>query len=143
MVVLARLLPCSGESARLVGIGSEIAIALLFFLQGARLSRPAVVAGILHWRLHLIILAATFVVFPLLGLASRPLSGTVLAPPLYFGLVFLCTLPSAVQASVIFSSIAGGNVPAALCSPSLSSVIGMALTPLLVACCSRPMQGRR
>ncbi len=132
VVVLALVLPCSGESARLVGIGSEFAIALLFFLQGARLSRPAVFAGILHWRLHLIIFAATFVVFPLLGLALRPLSGTVLAPPLYIGLVFLCTLPSAVQASVIFTSIAGGNVPAALCSASLSSVIGMVLTPLLV-----------
>ena len=132
VVVLALVLPCSGESARLVAIGSEIAIALLFFLQGARLSRPAVLAGILHWRLHLIIIAATFVVFPLLGLALRPLSGTVLAPPLYVGLLFLCTLPSAVQASVVFTSIAGGNVPAALCSASLSSVIGMVLTPLLV-----------
>ena len=113
-------------------IGSEIAIVLLFFLQGARVSRPAVLAGILHWRLHLIILAATFAVFPLLGLAMRPLSGTVPAPPLYVGLMFLCTSPSAVQSSVVFTAIAGGNVPAALCSASLSSVVGMVLTPLLV-----------
>src|SRR5580765_7693461 len=132
VVLLALVLPCSGESARLVGIGSEIAIVLLFFLQGARVSRPAVLAGILHWRLHLIILAATFVVFPLLGLALRPLSGTVLAPPLYVGLLFLCSLPSAVQASVVFTSIAGGNVAAALCSASLSSITGIVLTPLLV-----------
>ena len=132
VVVLALVLPRSGESAHLVGIGSEIAIALLFFLQGARLSRPAVLAGILHWRLHLVIFAATFVVFPLLGLALSPLSGTVLTPPLYIGLVFLCTLPSSVQASVVFTSIAGGNVSAALCSASISSVIGMVLTPLLV-----------
>ena len=71
-------------------------------------------------------------VFPLLGLAMRPLSGTVLAPPLYVGLLFLCTLSSAVQSSVVFTSIAGGNVPAALCSASLSSVVGMVATPLLV-----------
>src|SRR5580765_4454521 len=120
VVVLSLVLPCGGESARWVAIGSEIAIALLFFLQGARLSRPAVLAGILHWRLHLIIFAATFVAFPLLGLALSPLSGTVLTPPLYVGLVFLCTLPSSVQASVVFTSIAGGNVPAALCSASIS-----------------------
>ena len=132
VVLLALALPCSGESARLVGIGSEIAIVLLFFLQGARVSRPAVLAGILHWRLHLIVLGATFVVFPLLGLAMRPLSGTALAPPLYVGLLFLCTLPSTVQSSVVFTSIAGGNVPAALCSASLSSVVGMVVTPLLV-----------
>jgi solute carrier family 10 (sodium/bile acid cotransporter), member 7 len=132
VVLLAVVVPCSGESARLVGIGSEIAIVLLFFLQGARVSRPAVLAAILHWRLHLIVLGATFVVFPLLGLAMRPLSGTVLAPPLYVGLLFLCTLPSTVQSSVVFTSIAGGNVPAALCSASLSSVVGMVVTPLLV-----------
>ena len=132
VVLLALVLPCSGESARLVGIGSEIAIVLLFFLQGARVSRPAVLGGILHWRLHLVILAATFAVFPLLGLAMQPLSGTVLAPPLYIGLLFLCTLPSTVQSSVVFTSIAGGNVPAALCSASLSSVVGMVTPPLLV-----------
>jgi sodium/bile acid cotransporter 7 len=132
VVALSLVLPCRGEGARWVAIGSEIAIALLFFLQGARLSRPAVVAGLLHWRLHFIIFAATFVVFPLLGLALSPLSGTLLIPPLYIGLVFLCTLPSAVQASVVFTSIAGGNVAAALCSASFSSIIGMVLTPLLV-----------
>src|SRR6478735_6458410 len=132
VVALAVMLPCSGDSARLVGIGSEVAIAVLFFLQGARLSRSAVLGAALHWRLHGIILAATFLVFPLLGLALSPLSGTVLAPPLYVGLLFLCSLPSAVQASVVFTSIAGGNIAAALCSASLSSIIGIVLTPLLV-----------
>jgi sodium/bile acid cotransporter 7 len=115
-VVLAAFLPVRGEGARLVGIASQVAIALLFFLQGARLSRKAVLAGILHWRLHLMIFVTTFVVFPLLGLALQPLSGTLLAPPLYAGLLFLCTLPSTVQASVVFTSVAGGNVAAALCS---------------------------
>ena len=74
VVALAVMLPCSGDSARLVGIGSEVAIAVLFFLQGARLSRSAVLGAALHWRLHGIILAATFLVFPLLGLALSPLS---------------------------------------------------------------------
>jgi sodium/bile acid cotransporter 7 len=132
VVVLSLVWPCRGDGARWVGNGSEIAIALLFFLQGARLSRPVVLAGILHWRLHLLILTATFVIFPLLGLALSPLSGTLLIPPLYIGLIFLCTLPSAVQASVVFTSIAGGNVAAALCSASFSSIIGMVLTPILV-----------
>jgi sodium/bile acid cotransporter 7 len=131
VAVLAFVLPCRGEGARLVGIGSEVAIALLFFLQGARLSRPAVRAGILHWRLHLVVVAATFGLFPLVGLALAPLSGTVLPRALYLGVLFLCVLPSAVQASVVFTSIAGGNVAAALCSASLSSLLGMVLTPLL------------
>src|SRR5215471_6757433 len=132
VVILALLLPCSGVAARWVAGGSEFAIALLFFLQGARLSRAAVLAGILHWRLPLVIFSATLVVFPLLGLALSPLSGWLLTPSLYVGLVFLCTLPSTVQASVVFTSIAGGNVAAALCAASLSSILGMVLTPLLV-----------
>jgi sodium/bile acid cotransporter 7 len=130
-IVLASLLPCRGESARIFESLTAIAIGLLFFLQGARLSRAAVIAGALHWRLHLVVFAATFLVFPILGLALRPLSGNVLTPPLYLGLLFLCTLPSTVQASVAFTSIAGGNVPAALCSASASSIIGMLMTPLL------------
>jgi solute carrier family 10 (sodium/bile acid cotransporter), member 7 len=103
----------------------------LFLLQGARLSRAAIIAGAFHWRLHLVVFAATFVLFPIVGLALRPLSGNVLTQPLYLGLLFLCTLPSTVQASVAFTSIAGGNVAAALCSASASSILGMFLTPLL------------
>jgi len=130
-VVLAFLLPCRGTSAGLFEGLAGIAIALLFFLQGARLSRATIVAGALHWRLHLVVFAATFLMFPIVGLALRPLSGTLLTPPLYLGLLFLCTLPSTVQASVAFTSIAGGNVAAALCSASASSLLGMFLTPLL------------
>jgi len=133
VVVLAAFLPARDAVARLVGLASQVAIALLFFLQGARLSRQAALAGILHWRLHLMIFVITFVVFPLLGLALQPLSGTLLAPPLYAGLLFLCALPSTVQASVVFTSVAGGNVAAALCSASLSSIVGMVLTPLLAS----------
>ena len=132
VMAAALVLPCRGETARLVGLASEVAIALLFFLQGVRLSRAVVLAGLTHWRLHLVVLAATFVVFPLLGLALAPLSGSLLAPSLYAGLLFLCTLPSTVQASVVFTSLAGGNVPAALCSASLSSLIGIVLTPIEV-----------
>jgi solute carrier family 10 (sodium/bile acid cotransporter), member 7 len=97
----------------------------------ARLPRATITAGALHWRLHLVVFAATFLLFPIVGLALRPLSGTLLTPPLYLGLLFLCTLPSTVQASVAFTSIAGGNVAAALCSASTSSILGMFLTPLL------------
>jgi len=132
-VALAFFLPCRGTSAGLFQTLTGLAIALLFFLQGARLSRAAIVAGALHWRLHLVVFTATFVLFPIAGLALRPLSGTLLTPPLYLGLLFLCTLPSTVQASVAFTSIAGGNVAAALCSASASSLLGMLLTPLLAS----------
>jgi sodium/bile acid cotransporter 7 len=130
-VALALWLPCQGGGARLFDDLTSVAIGLLFFLQGARLSRAAIVAGALHWRLHLLVFGITFGLFPLVGFALRPLVSTVLPPPMVLGLVFLCTLPSTVQASVAFTSIARGNVAAALCSASASTLIGMVAAPLL------------
>ncbi|MBW8810795.1 MAG: bile acid:sodium symporter [Lysobacter sp.] len=132
-VALAWWFPVRGVSAGALDDFTNVAIAALFFLHGARLSREAILAGALHWRLHLVIFASTFVLFPLLGLALRPLSGHWLTPELYLGLLFLCTLPSTVQSSIAFTSMAGGNVPAAVCSASASSLLGVFLTPLLMS----------
>jgi len=131
-VLLASLLPMTGAAAMVLDDVTNVAIAALFFLHGARLSRESIVAGMLHWRLHLVILACTFVLFPLLGLAFTPLAGGLLTPELFLGVLFLCTLPSTVQSSIAFTSIARGNVPAAVCSASLSSILGVFLTPLLM-----------
>lgn len=132
-VALAWKFPLQGAPAQWMDDVTDLAIAALFFLHGARLSREAVLAGLLHWRLHLVIFASTFVLFPLLGLALEPLSGRLLTPELYLGLLFLCTLPSTVQSSIAFTSMAGGNVPAAVCSASASSLLGVFLTPLLLS----------
>lgn len=132
-VVVASVLPCRGETAHVFGIVTALAIALLFFLHGAKLSREAIIAGITHWRLHLLVLACTFVLFPVLGLLSKPLVAALVGIPLATGFVFLCTLPSTVQSSIAFTSIARGNVPAAVCAASASSLLGIFLTPLLVS----------
>ena len=130
MVVLASVLPVRGEAATIVGWVVKIAIALLFFLHGAKLSREAVVAGLTHWRLHLLILAFTFVLFPVLGLAISK-SG-LLSPTLSTGMLFLCCLPSTVQSSIAFTSIGRGNIAAAVCAASASNLLGIFLTPVLV-----------
>ncbi|UZW60341.1 bile acid:sodium symporter family protein [Lysobacter enzymogenes] len=132
-VALAWKFPLQGAPAQWMDGFTDLAIAALFFLHGARLSREAILAGMLHWRLHLVIFASTFILFPLLGLALKPLSGHLLTPELYLGLLFLCTLPSTVQSSIAFTSMAGGNVPAAVCSASASSLLGVFLTPLLLS----------
>jgi sodium/bile acid cotransporter 7 len=131
-VVLASLLPCRGATASVFNVLTDLAIALLFFLHGAKLSREAVVAGMTHWRLHLTVLASTFVLFPVLGLLLRPVLSPLVTPSLYLGVLFLCTLPSTVQSSIAFTSMARGNVPAAICSASASSMLGIFITPLLV-----------
>ncbi|MFF8605941.1 bile acid:sodium symporter [Streptomyces sp. NPDC015346] len=132
-VGLAALLPASGTAATVAGGASTAAIALLFFLYGARLSTREALDGLQHWRLHLTVLSCTFLVFPLLGLAAKGLVPAVLTPPLYSGLLFLCLVPSTVQSSIAFTSIARGNVPAAICAGSFSSLAGILLTPLLAA----------
>jgi len=131
-VVLASVLPCEGSGAVAFDWIATLGIALLFFLHGARLSREAIVAGMTNWRLHVLVLTSTFVLFPLLGLALKPLAALVLTPTLYLGVLFLCCLPSTVQSSIAFTSIAHGNVPAAVCSASASNLLGVFLTPLLV-----------
>ncbi|MGW0546117.1 bile acid:sodium symporter family protein [Streptomyces altiplanensis] len=132
-VVLAALLPASGTAADAVGGVSTGAVALLFFLYGARLSTREALDGLRHWRLHLTVLACTFALFPLLGLAAGGLVPYVLTPQLYGGLLFLCLVPSTIQSSIAFTSIARGNVPAAICAGSFSSLVGIFLTPLLAA----------
>ncbi|MFH8926247.1 bile acid:sodium symporter family protein [Streptomyces pristinaespiralis] len=132
-VALAALLPASGRAAEVAGGASTGAVALLFFLYGARLSTREALDGLRHWRLHVTVLAATFVVFPLLGLAARGLQPAVLTPELYSGLLFLCLVPSTIQSSIAFTSMARGNVPAAICAGSFSSLAGIVLTPLLAA----------
>ncbi|KRR03399.1 bile acid:sodium symporter [Bradyrhizobium valentinum] len=131
-LVVASLLPCRGAAAATVDDLTNVAIALLFFLHGAKLSREAVIAAASHWRLHVMVLLITFVVFPLFGLAFKPLLSPLVTPTLYAGILFLCTLPSTVQSSIAFTAMARGNVPAAVCSASASSIIGIFVTPLVV-----------
>ncbi len=130
-VVLASLLPAHGRGAEAFQWLTTFAIGLLFFLHGAKLSREAIVGGVTHWRLHLLIFAFTFVVFPAVGLALRPLLTPLVGPQLYTGVLFLCVLPATVQSAIAFTSIARGNVPAAICSASASTLLGVFVTPFL------------
>jgi sodium/bile acid cotransporter 7 len=111
---------------------TDAAITLLFFLHGAKLSREAIVAGISHWRLHVVVLASTFILFPILGLAIRAVGAGWINPGMTAGVLFLCLLPSTVQSSIAFTSIGKGNVPAAVCAATLSNVLGIFITPVLV-----------
>ena len=131
MVCLASVLPVHDTGAVVAGWVTTAAIALLFFLHGARLAPRAALAGARHWRLHIVVLASTFVLFPVLALGAKALFPGLLIPPLWTGVILLSVLPSTVQSSIAFTSIARGNVPAALCAATASNLLGMGLTPLL------------
>lgn len=130
-VILASLLPAHGQGLVAFDWITNLAIALLFFLHGARLSREAIIAGFMHWRLHLTVFSATFIMFPVLGVLLKPVLQPLVTPELYTGILFLCCLPATVQSAIAFTSMARGNVPAAVCSASASSLLGIFLTPLL------------
>jgi len=132
-VAIASLFPVRGEWAHRFDLLSTLMIGLLFFMHGAKLSREAVRAGLTHWRLHLLVLMTTFAVFPLIGVAIKPMLLPWITPELYLGILFLCVLPSTVQSSIAFTSLAKGNIPAAVCSASASNLLGIFITPLLVS----------
>lgn len=128
---LAALLPATGAAADGVDVVTTVAIFGLFFGYGARLSLAEAWAGLRHWRLHVLILGITFVLFPLVAVAVRALPDGVLGPVLTLGFGYLCLVPSTVQSSITFTSLAGGNVAGAMVSATASNLLGVVLTPLL------------
>lgn len=132
-VALGLLAPARGAAQGAVDHVAFGAVAALFFLYGARLSPSAIWSGLAHWRLQGVVFSSTFLLFPILGLVVGALVKPYLPSDLVLGLVFLCLLPSTVQSSIAFTSIARGNVPAALCSASLSNTVGVGLTPILAS----------
>lgn len=131
-VAIAALLPADGAALTAFNSAAKIAIGLLFFLYGARLSGTEILHGVRNWRLQVFILVTTFVVFPVLGLAFSAFVPALLGEPLYLGLLYLCVLPSTVQSAIALVSIARGNIPAAVVAASASSLLGVFITPLLV-----------
>ena len=133
MVALASVLPASGPAAPAFSLATKIAIGLVFFLHGAKLSREAVIKGVTHWRLHLLVLAATFILFPILCLGIAKLPAWITPSALAPGLIFLGCLPSTIQSSIGFTAIARGNVAATVASATASNLLGIVVTPLLGA----------
>jgi sodium/bile acid cotransporter 7 len=132
-VVLAAILPARGAGVMVLDHAVTAAVSLLFLLYGARLAPRAIWSGLGNWRLQCLVFASTFMVFPAIGIVLAWLLQHHLPQDAVTGLLFLCLLPSTVQSSIAFTSIARGNVPAALCSASLSNVLGVLLTPVLVS----------
>jgi sodium/bile acid cotransporter 7 len=131
-IVLAALMPAHGNAAAMIGFAGKVAVALLFFIHGAALSRASVRAGAAHCRLHMLIFAITFVCFPIVVLPASALAPVWIPPELALGFLYLGALPSAVSSSIAFTAMAGGNVPAAVCSAAASNVFGMMMTPFLL-----------
>ena len=109
---------------------AEYGVSLIFFFYGLKLNLKNLISDLSNWKLHLLVQFSTFVLFPLMVIAMK------WAFPVYFstltglGIFYLAALPSTVSSSVVLVSIAGGNLPSAIFNASVSSIIGIIITPL-------------
>jgi solute carrier family 10 (sodium/bile acid cotransporter), member 7 len=132
LILLAYLWPDIGKEEGPLPLAevTTYGVALIFFFYGLRLSPEKLRAGLSEWRLHLVVQSTTFLLFPLLVLPAWYLWGSPDNEPLWLGAFYLAALPSTVSSSVVMVSIAGGNLPAAIFNASISSLLGVVLTPL-------------
>ncbi|HET9504423.1 MAG TPA: bile acid:sodium symporter family protein [Hymenobacter sp.] len=112
---------------------TTVGVALVFFFYGLKLNLEKLREGMRNWRLPVVTQLTTFALFPALALLVKPFFGGEKGELLWQSIFFLCALPSTVSTSVVMVSIAGGNLPGAIFNASLSSLLGIALTPLLTS----------
>ena len=131
---LAVLTPDLGRSGGVLHLGTvtSIGVALVFFLHGLGLSPKAIKEGVSNWRLHLFIQLATFAVYPLIWVIFGSTFLAYMPAALAFGFCYLFVLPSTISSSVAMTSVGKGNVPGAIFNASLSSILGVFITPLLI-----------
>lgn len=133
-VLLAIVWPELGRSGGLIELQNfaNYGVAIVFLLYGLTLSSQKIREGVFNWRLHVVVQLATFLLFPLLVLACLRALGARVPPEMALGFFYLAALPSTVSSSVAMTSIAKGNVPGAIFNASLSSLLGVFITPLWV-----------
>jgi sodium/bile acid cotransporter 7 len=105
-------------------------VSLIFFFYGLRLDPVKLKAGLGQWKLHLVVQLSTFILFPLIILSTRWLFDGPGHGDIWLSVFFLAALPSTVSSSVVMVSIARGNMVAAIFNASISSLIGIFITPL-------------
>ena len=134
-IFLAWLYPPAGtrESLLHLPVIAGYGVSVIFFFYGAKLSPESLLNGLSKWRLHLMVQLSTFVLFPLTILALRLVFPDYFSTNIGLGIFFLAALPSTVSSSVVMVSIARGNIAAAIFNASISSILGIFITPLLMS----------
>lgn len=134
-IALAIAVPSLGVSGGALHLDTvtAIGVSLVFFLSGAGLSPAKLKAGAANWRLHLFVQLSTFALFPLIGALTYLALDQRLPRELLIGFFYLCVLPSTVSTSIAMTTMARGNVAGAIFNATLSSLLGMVLTPLMIS----------
>ncbi|PWJ59408.1 sodium/bile acid cotransporter 7 [Dyadobacter jejuensis] len=122
--------PGTAQSPLHLSTVSMYGVSVVFFFYGLKLHPGKLRTGIGNWKLHMMVHLSTFVLFPLIALALHPLFHRLGEDTMWTGVFFLAVLPSTVSSSVVMVSIAQGNIPAAIFNASISSLLGVFLTPI-------------
>ena len=125
---LALVLPVYGAARDVAQFVANAAVFLLFFLNGLRLPRGDVRAGMGN---HRLLWPLTGWVFGAMGAAGWLLwqGGQGWMPPLLaLGFLYLGCLPSTVQSATAYSSLAGGNVASSVVAAALLNILGVFIT---------------
>ena len=132
VVGLAYIFPYPGTKASPFHLDeiADFGVSLIFLFYGVQLGPEKLKAGLSNFRLHIVIHVSTFILFPLIVILCKPLFYTAFLQQSWLPFFFLAALPSTVSSSVVMVSIAGGNIPAAIFNASISSLIGVFITPI-------------
>ncbi len=135
VIALAALWPAPGVSggplhADVIG---SYGVGVIFLLYGMTLAADQMWRSMGLWREHLLVQGATFLLFPAIVFAAQFVTDELFSQGFLTGLFFLAALPSTVSSSVAMTSLARGNVPLSIFNASISSLIGVFVTPVLMA----------
>ncbi|ADY51335.1 Bile acid:sodium symporter [Pseudopedobacter saltans DSM 12145] len=132
VIFLAYLFPFAGAKDSLIPLDeiAQIGVSIIFFFYGLKLNPIQLKAGLSNWKLHLMVHLSTFVVFPVIILLLHKLIPNIHTEDFWTGIFYLTALPSTVSSSVVMVSIARGNIPAAIFNASISSLLGVFITPI-------------
>lgn len=130
VIMLAYVYPQPGIITQPVSLEAiaGYGVSVIFFFYGLKLNFKKLAGELMNWRMHITIQVITFLAFPLLGLIIKPFFEE--NSLLWLGIFYLSCLPSTVSSSVVMVSIARGNVPAAIFNASISTLLGVFITPL-------------
>ena len=126
--LLATVLPAAGEPRGIGQLVSNIAIFLLFLVNGMRIARGEIAKGLANWRFFVPLFAWVFGAMPLIGFGLSSAVENFLPPLVALGFVFLGALPSTIQSATSYTSLAGGNVALSVVGAALINIAGVFIT---------------
>jgi len=133
-ILLAWALPVSGAAVGIAQFVANAAVFVLFLLNGLRLPRAEVLAGLGNHRLLIPLVLWCYGAMALAGWVVWQGGAGFLPPLLGLGFVFLGALPSTVQSATAYSSLAGGNVASSVVAAALLNLLGVFISaPLFSA----------